>query len=171
MYDPGEYFLDFNKDGMRNPPDMSATAFKGITCSGSPLTCSNDSIAIGASHLIIMSTSAANITPVPTSLSVAHSTTTPPVTNTVGLQFTVVDLNGNAMPAGTTIAVTADSAIGTLSGPGVNWTIGCDSGVGGVTLGVTLTAGTSAASGNITITVTTPGTKTVTVLPVPVSVT
>jgi hypothetical protein len=74
------------------------------------------------------------------------------------------------MPAGTTIAVIADTAIGTISGTGASFTIGCRSAVGGDTLSVTLTAATTAgASGNITIQVTTPGTKTLTELAIPVT--
>ncbi len=175
MFDSGEYFLDFNQSSTRDAGDGT---FKGITCTGAPPTCSNKSLAIGATHLLIMSTSGAQISAMPVSgfgtagsaYTIPHSTTTPAVTNSGTLQYTVMDLNGNPMAAGTTVTVTADSAIGTISGPGANWTIGCRSALGGDTLSVSLAAGTSAASGNITITVTSPGTKTVTVYVIPVQV-
>ena len=80
------------------------------------------------------------------------------------------------MAAGTTVTVTADSTAGTVSGPGVSWTIGCRSGGGpadglsggGDSLFVTLTGagtagGTTTPSGNVTITVTSPQSKTSTV--------
>jgi len=83
-----------------------------------------------------------------------------------------VDGNGNPMAAGTTVGVTADSAIGTVSGSGVSWTIGCRTALGGEDLSVTFTAGTSAgAAGNITITVTSPGTHTATVRTISVTLT
>jgi hypothetical protein len=177
VYDSGEFFLDFNQNGKYDPADPSASAFKGITCTGSPVTCSTSTLAISASHLVIMSTSAADISLVSTpgfggsgtSLTIAHSTTAPPVTNTGAINFNVKDLNTNPMAAGTTVTVTADSAIGTISGTGALWTIGCRTALGGENLSVTLTAGSTAgAVGNITITVTSPGTKTATVFPIAV---
>ena len=175
MYDSGEYFLDFNQSIHAR---RRRWHLQGHHLHGRPPSCSNKSLAIGASHLLIMSTSGAQISAMPVSgfgtagsaYTIPHSTTTPAVTNSGTLQYTVMDLNGNPMAAGTTVTVTADSAIGTISGPGANWTIGCRSALGGDTLSVSLAAGTSAASGNITITVTSPGTKTVTVYVIPVQV-
>jgi hypothetical protein len=176
-YDSGEFFLDFNQDGMRNPPDPSLTAFKWITCTGSPATCSTSTLAIGVSHLLIMSTAGAQLTNLSGAggfsgtnpLILAHSVASPGTTSTGTLNFTVEDLNGNPMAAGTTVSVTADSAIGTITGPGASWTIGCRNGTGGDPLAVTLTASTNAgASGNITVSVTSPGTKTVSVFSIPV---
>jgi hypothetical protein len=181
-YDSGEYFLDFNHNGVR---DVGDGTFKGITCTGSPPTCSTSTLAIGVEHLLIMSTAGANVSVVGTpgfvsngsSLTIHHSvpavTGPPPVpamTYTGSVNFNVQDLNGNPMAAGTTVAVTADTAIGTLTGPGVSWTIGCRSALGGEGLSVTLTASTTqGAAGNITISVTSPGTKTVSVYTIPVT--
>jgi hypothetical protein len=101
QYDLGEYFLDFNQNGKWDAGDGT---FKGITCTGTTAgsTCSTKTLAIGASHLIIMSTSGAKIT----LLSPAS-----PVTITHGtgssIQFNVQDLNGNPIAAGSTIVVTA----------------------------------------------------------------
>jgi hypothetical protein len=185
-YDSGEYFLDFNHNGMWDPPDPSLTAFKGITCSGTPPTCSTSTLAIGVSHLIIMSTANAKVTVnsapgfggTPTSgLTINHSVVASPGPPAVpaqtisgNLDFTVADLNGNPMAAGTTVSVVADSAIGTISGPGAAWTIGCREAIGGEALVVTLTASTTpGAAGNITLSVTSPGTKTVSVFTIPVT--
>jgi hypothetical protein len=75
------------------------------------------------------------------------------------------------MAAGTTIAVTADTAIGTISGPGAALTIGCSTAIGGQSTVVTFTAGTTTgAVGNIYIQVTSPGTHTLTELAIPVQV-
>ena len=176
-YDSGEFFLDFNQNGTWDAPDPSATAFKGITCTGTPATCSTSTLAIGVSHLIIMSTSNANIGIVSTpgftgsgSLTIGHSPASPAPAVTGSINFNVVDANGNPMAAGTTVSVTADTAIGTVSGSGVSWTIGCRTALGGESLTATLTAGANAgAVGNITITVTSPGTHTATILSIPVT--
>ncbi len=123
-----------------------------------------------------MSTAAASVTVTGiTNFSGGNPLTLP--NNTSGsIDFNVEDLNTNPMAAGTTIRVMADSAIGTISGPGASWTIGCRtaSGLpangGGENLSVTLKAtATAGASGNITITVTSPGTKTNTVFVIPVT--
>jgi hypothetical protein len=177
VYNSGEFFLDFNQNGKWDAGDGT---FKGITCTGNPITCSTSTLAIGASHLVIMSTSVANTDmivstpgfgggPPPTTLTIAHSTTNPAVTSTGAINFNVRDSNGNPMAAGTTVSVTSDSAIGTISGTGASWTIGCRTALGGEPLSVNFTAGTNAgAIGNITITVTSPGTKTATVVPISV---
>jgi hypothetical protein len=190
-YDSGEYFLDFNHNQMRDAGDGT---FKGITCTGNTpgSTCSTTTLAIGASHLLIMSTANANValSSAPGfggtggSLTINHSVpaspgppAVPAMTYTGTVNYNVADLNGNPMAAGTTVTVTADAAIGTLSGPGVSWTIGCRAGVptappnaAGENLSVTLTASTTAgASGNITISVISPGTKTNSVYTIPVS--
>ena len=120
-----------------------------------------------------MSTSAANIqvTNISSSLSpITHGTS-------AQITFTVQDLNGNPMPAGTTVTTTADSGAGTINGgSGANFTIGCRSGGGPTGPGAdTLTANFTASStagggGNIIITVTSPGTKTATPVYIPVTV-
>jgi len=59
-YNLGDYFIDFNQNGKRDAPSGS---FVGITCTGitAGSTCSASTLAIGASHLLIMSTGAAQI--------------------------------------------------------------------------------------------------------------
>jgi hypothetical protein len=178
-YDSGEYFLDFNQNAVRDPPDPALTAFKGITCSGTPATCSTSTLAIGISHLLIMSTAQANLTSVTAGgqfggtpaggLTITHSPASPLAPNTGAFNFTVEDLNGNPMAAGTSVSVTADSNIGTITGTGAAWNIGCRNGsipVNGSLgdpLSVTFTAGANPGAGNITVTVTSPGTKTTTI--------
>jgi len=77
----------------------------------------------------------------------------------------------------TTVTAAADSAIGTLTGPGTNFTIGCRTGGGPGssnpgydTLGVNLTTASAPGSGSITITVTSPESKTATIVTIPVTV-
>lgn len=167
-YEVGEYFLDFNQNGTRDPGDGT---FKGITCtgSGSSATCSTTTLAIGAQNIIVMSTSAAVITPTPGSISIPASVSGG-ATSSAALNIDVVDTNGNPMAAGTTIVATADASIGSVAGPGTNAKIGCQNS-GHSSTSVTLTAPTSAGSGVITITVTSPGTGSQTITTVPVTIT
>jgi len=172
-YDLGEYFLDFNQNGAWDGPDG---VFKGITCSGS--SCTTTTLAIGVAHLIIMSTSNANITVTSNSgftvngggLAI-NASVNGGQTITGTITYTVVDQNGNPMAAGTTVVVTADTSIGTISTSTASNIIGCESAVGGNTYSATFTAGTTAgAAGNIQIQVTSPGTKSITNLEIPVTV-
>jgi hypothetical protein len=180
-YDLGEYFLDFYQKGIW---EAGSGTFVGITCTGTTpgSTCSTSTLAIGVSHLIIMSTSGASVgitsttfaggPPPGTALTLAHSGASPAPPSTGAINFNVQDSNGNPMAAGTTVGVTADAAIGTISGQGASWTIGCRTAVGGENLSVTLTAGATAGSvGNITITVTSPGTHTASIFTIPVKLT
>jgi hypothetical protein len=193
--DLGEPYLDANESGayvsgdyyynFYNQPQWEGPSgvFKGITCSGS--TCTATTLGIGVSHLLIMSTSAAGpILANPSGFSIPASTAasgqTPAMTSTQAVTFTVQDQNKNPMAAGTTVTAALDnSALGTLTGVGTNFTIGCRSGGGpadgqngwtGDTLPLTFTAGTSPASGNIVVTITSPQSKSSTVFTIPVDV-
>jgi hypothetical protein len=158
QYDSGEYFLDYNQDGKWN---AGAGSFIGITCSGTAAgsTCSTSTLAIGVSSLIIMSTGNAQISAT-TSGVVTHGGTTT-------IAFNVQDLNGNPMAAGTTVAVSADAGVGTISGATANFIIGCQSNVGGTNFTSTVLGAATPGAGNVTITVTSPGTKSQTILSIP----
>jgi hypothetical protein len=147
-YDVGEYFLDFNHDGVRNPADGH---FKGITCTGSTptSTCSTATLGISASSLIVMSTSNAQITLLApaTPLSFGENAT-------IAIQYNVQDLNGNPMAAGTTVTVSASSAVGTVSQPTFN--IPCSTALGGETFTSFLTTAAAPGSGTLSITVVSP---------------
>ncbi|HVO46937.1 MAG TPA: hypothetical protein VMT29_11430 [Steroidobacteraceae bacterium] len=165
-YQVGEYFLDFNHNGTRDAGDGT---FKGITCSGG--SCTTTTLAISASHLIVMSTSQAAVSFVSASsaftgngsgLTIAHSASG---TITIG----VSDANGNAMAAGTTVTVTASTAAGTPTVTPSPFVIGCDGG-NGVQIPFSFSAASSPGSGTITIQVTSPnGTNTVFGIPVTVT--
>jgi hypothetical protein len=163
-YVSGDYFDNyFNGPAYEGPSGK----FIGIICTGS--SCSTSTLAIGVEHLLIMSTSGANIGNITSSASLSGATAP------VGITFTVADQNGNPMAAGTTVAATA--SVGTLTGSGTSFTIGCDSGGGpngppnlvANPLSLTWTPPTTAGSGEISITVTSPGTKSATTVTIPVS--
>jgi hypothetical protein len=74
------------------------------------------------------------------------------------------------MAQGTTITSALDStSLGTYAQEPATFTVGCNSDRGGVTLGGTFTAGTTAGSGNIVVTVTSPSGST-TIYTIPVTV-
>jgi hypothetical protein len=97
-----------------------------------------------------MSTSAASIT--------GPSAITGAANQYIPITYNIKDLNGNAMPKGTTISVAATGPAGTLDSP-TSFTVPCDGGTSGTTVKVFLTipATTPVVPGAITITVTSPG--------------
>ncbi|MBS0417488.1 MAG: hypothetical protein JSR66_07225 [Proteobacteria bacterium] len=168
-YAVGEYFLDFNKNSTRDPGDGT---FKGITCTAT--SCNTTTLAIGVSIPIVMSSGHGVITFGGVTggftgnfsgagLSIARS-----ASGTVN--FNLKDANGNSMPAGTTVAVSAPSTVGTVTQTPNPYAVGCDAGTTGATVPFSFTAATAAGSGNLTILVTSPG-QIATVLTVPVTIT
>jgi hypothetical protein len=170
QYDSGEYFLDYNQNGKWDAGDGT---FKGITCTGSTpgSTCTSSTLALGVNQLIVMSTGAAQIYNVVGSGGLSGSASGMTIThgNSGTITFSVQDSNNNPIPAGSTISVTASSGVGTISGGG-SYTEGCNTAVGGDSWVSFLTAATSPGSGNITITITSAGTKSSTILYIPVTV-
>ena len=167
QYDSGEYFLDYNHDGTRNGPSGS---FVGITCTGSGAsdTCTTKTLAIGASHLLIMSTADSVLSCVSpagcSTLSVTHGG------GASQIVFNIQDGNGNPVAAGTSISVTASSGAGSITtNSSIN--VGCSTAVGGDDYSAYLTPPTTAGSGTITIQATSPGTHTISApLVIPVTV-
>jgi Bacterial Ig-like domain (group 1) len=166
-YDLGEYFLDFYNKGVYEAPSGT---FIGITCTGTTATstCTQNTLAIGVSHLITMSTSGANIT---------YVSSTPAMGNASGLTlpasggtvvFNVQDENGNAMAAGTTVSITSGSTTDMTATQVGATAVPCDSAKGGENFAVNLTPNTA---GNTTLTVSVASPNgTITYLIVPVTV-
>jgi hypothetical protein len=157
VYDSGEYFLDFNQNGKR---DAGSGSFVGITCTGitAGSTCSTNTLAISASHLIIMSTSTAQAPTIAASsgFAVSGNDLSIGVGDSGTVSFQIVDLNGNSMAAETSVVITlSNSTIGTLTQfPGT--VIGCNSDTGGQAFGASFAASTTVGSGIINVTVTSP---------------
>jgi hypothetical protein len=175
--DSNEPYFDFNGSGTYNSPDGK---FNGLLCSAGTAICSSQrSIDVRTSKVIVLSSSRANIT-INGGASIALPACTAggagaPATFTV----TVVDMNGNAPPAGSTINFTttngtiisanriAENSIGCRT---AGYT-GCPAAAGAPTFGdylvtmqsdVTWSTTTGAcsvnqrSSGTFTVTVTTP---------------
>lgn len=171
QYDSGEYFLDYNHNSTRDGPSGS---FVGITCTGTDAssTCTTKTLAIGAAHLLIMSTADSIVTFVgATGFTGNFSGMSIPHSGTGSITFNVQDGNGNPVAAGSSIAISADSSVGTVSSSTSSFTVGCATAVGGQNFTTFVNASGTAGSGTITIKVTSPGTKTSTIYTIPVSVT
>ncbi len=176
IYKSGDPYIDFNNNGVRDPGTGS---FVGIICTGTGVnsSCAQGTLAIGVSHLLIMSTSNALIAPVSVTTGGTTAgfgpTLTLPRATSASVTFNVQDQHGNSMAAGTTVAISADPAI-VASPPGVTQaagtsSVGCDAGQGGQGYPATFTTVGTPASGNLTVVVTSPS-GSVTSLTVPVSV-
>jgi hypothetical protein len=155
-YDVGEYFLDFNQNGHR---DAGTGSFVGITCTGitAGSSCTTSTLAISASHLIIMSTSLANISVSSVSgLTAGGGGYSIAAGDTGSITFNVQDLNGNAMAAGTTVSSVYSSAAGTWTQTPSTFTIGCQSDLGGTDVSGIFTANTTPGTGELTVTVVSP---------------
>lgn len=138
--DANEPFIDFNGNRAFDGPDGKYNGvLQGAAFVGAP-TSKN----VFGNLVIVMSSSAANITSAPASIAAPG-----------GFSVTVTDINGNTMPSGTTIAVTAP--FGTLTGL-ISFTVPQNTGFG-VTLPLFIAAGATPTvqTGVITVKVTSPG--------------
>jgi len=118
---PDEPYFDFNRNGYYTAPknavagDVSHPSdglYRGSLCNGDPLVCSaQKSIDVRSSQLIVFSSSTANIT-INNGATIALPVCTPAGPGgSVSFPVTVVDQNGNAMPAGTTVAFSTTNGI------------------------------------------------------------
>ena len=106
QYVNGDYFFDFNHDGVRNPPDGK---YHGVGCQGTAtVQCGTPTVGIGLQDCIVMSTSGVGVQPGPT-LSPPNYTMSAGQSAT----FFVSDGNGNVPPSGMTFSISA-------SGPSVS---------------------------------------------------
>jgi hypothetical protein len=160
-YDVGEPFYDFYNGagelGVRNGPDGF---FNGVLCSGA--ACPTDplkrSAGIGARNLIILSGSNPVIS---LSGGGAFGSRTIGINSATTFGLWIRDVNGNPMPGGTTVSVTANGAGLTAATP-TGATVPCTTlpanvEASGITLfGFTVTSGTTLGTGSFSVTVTTP---------------
>jgi len=153
--DAGETFIDFNGNNSFDAPDgkyngvLQGTAYIGAPKSKHVF--SNTTLVMSTSGALITNSCAGNI-------SVASTLST-------SCNITVVDLNGNTMPAGTKVAFTYTSIVAGIKLTSTDSTFGNSSASQGLTFSVSLTDdGTAAAAvpsvkanGMLSVTVTTPG--------------
>ena len=143
-HDAGEFFLDFDLSGTYGTGD---TFFNGLLCQPGPGSgeCATSQVTgIGDSGIIIMSGSGAVI------LDDVAGTLAAPGTVT----FTIGDVNGQPMPAGTEVKLEANN--GSIVGPS-DYIVPCTSFDGPGLFSFVVDADTTTSSGAGVLTVTTPG--------------
>jgi hypothetical protein len=155
LFVPGEFFIDFNKNGSHDGPDGT---FNGLLCEGSLCNTTQTSVAIGTGNLIVVSGSHANFTLVGGS---------PPFALPQPISMYIYDDRYQQMPAGTTVTVSFTTNAGVLSSPTpAAWpcsqtTPVFDSTGNVVSAGqaytFTVSKSTTPANGTMFVTVTTPG--------------
>ncbi|MEJ0037208.1 MAG: Ig-like domain-containing protein [Gammaproteobacteria bacterium] len=152
-YEPGEDFFDFNNNQTRDGPDG---LFNGVLCKDTSGRCgaaSTRSTGIGRSARVIMSGSTPTIA--------VSGVTSMTANSAIALSFTVLDVNGNIMPGGTTVALSASGSGLSVAAPG-SFAVPCalpavNASIAGQTVfGFTVNSGTTLGTGVATLTVTTP---------------
>ena len=176
QHDSGEFFFDFNKDGVRNAPNGK---YHGAGCLGtSSVSCdSSSTLSIGTQDCIIMSTSQVII--VPDDGGTAASTAGNHQVQGSSRVYDVYDLKGNAPPAGMTFVTVTNGTTATIanntvpdigcasSPPGIRYTDANDVNnvpkqlIGGGTYQITVTVPGTAQNGSFTIQATSPASNTV----------
>lgn len=145
-YKSGDWFYDFNHNGVRDGPDGM---FHGSGCIGNgTVTCSPvSSIAVGEQICIVMATSENQF---PTVLS---GTKQSPGTTVV---YPLSDLNGNIPANGTTFAVVASGATVSITNPGAVGNISCANSQPPTGYGVSVSVSAASAAGTFYITARSP---------------
>jgi hypothetical protein len=171
-YQTGEDFIDFNVNGIRDPAD---TIFNGVLCNDTSGRCgaaTTRSTGIGQQNKIILSGSNPVVTlpdgsSLPGSVNMAFSSART-------FSYWIRDVNGNVMPGGTTVTVTASGGGLSVTQPST-FTVPCSTiaansvfpGITAFSFGVT--SGTTSGTGVVTLSVRTPSDR-VTVYQISVSV-
>ena len=159
-YAMGDKFFDFNNNGVRDGPDG---IYEGVLCND-VLRCdaTKKSAGIGQQNVIIMSGSAASIDPIDGSGAIVAAPTTMVQKSSLGLLFWVRDVNGNVMPGGTTIALSASGSANLQVVAPSSYTVPCTAPLnnakvsGATAIPFTLTSAATSGSSVVTVTVTTP---------------
>jgi hypothetical protein len=160
-YDTRDYYYDFNGNGVHDGPNGR---FDGVLCNDPLQTgvCGSKTTAVGAFTKLITSGS------VPTNVSVTTAGQKTKIKNGDGLPaplsisagsgiyaFTLADVNNNPMPAGTTISLTAQSNVFSITGQS-SYKVGCETLPGSYAFFLLPASATVGASGTVILTVTTP---------------
>jgi hypothetical protein len=126
--DTNEPYFDFKGNGYYTAPKSAASGdishlsdgkYRGLLCNGDPAVCSSQkTIDVRASQVIVFSASTANIT-INNGATIALPVCTLAGGPGAAVTFTVtvVDLNGNAMPVGSTVAFSSSNGIVTSAAP------------------------------------------------------
>jgi hypothetical protein len=169
----GDYFLPAQSGAPYAPPP-TPPVFVGVTCTGtSPTsTCTENTLAISQSALIIMSTGPAAVSIASAGGVFSYSSTggltstgTGAGTVTFNIASDYADYStgviANPIPAGSTVAFSASTSLGTVDTTTTTFTEPCSTSVTGDQFTVLIDSVPSGASGDITVKVTSAGTATI----------
>ena len=150
-----EEFLDFNGDGSEAADGL----YNGTKCSATNTACSTQkSMDVRQNIVLTMSShyvgSVTYDSGFPAYTPFTTLVITPGVGNSGYANMTVADINGNPMPAGTTIAITAPTGL-TLNSP-ASYTVGNTSASGGTSHDISVTSTATPGTDVIKILITTP---------------
>jgi hypothetical protein len=176
----GDYFLDYKQTGQYAPPP-TPPVFVGITCNGTTAssTCTESTLAISQSALIIMSTGPATV-----SLAGAggvFSISNGNVVNTAAGSGTITfnissyygdystGVSANPIPAGSLVSFSVGGTIGTVDTSTTSFTEGCSTSSTGDQFTVLLDNVPASASGTLNVKVTSAGTSSLTLYSLPVN--
>jgi len=154
----GDFFYDFNNNGVHDAPDGN---FNGVLCADPAHCAGPKSLGIGAHNVIIFSGSSAQITGSSGGAAIPAGGIHVPLNGATAVSFLVYDVNGNAMPGGTTVSLGVSGGGLTIAIP-TSFTVPCtgiwkNTPFGGITqFNFSVTAGSTAGGGVATLTVTTP---------------
>ncbi len=114
-YKAGDFFFDFNQDGVRNPPDGM---YHGGGCVGNgTVTCApTSSIAVGEQTCLVMSTSELQFPNIVSGTTQSKGTT---------VTYFVSDLKGNVPAFGTTFTLVNSGTSASITNPGAVPNISC----------------------------------------------
>lgn len=149
-YDPGEVIYDFNNNSTRDPADG---IFNGVLCLDTSGRCdpARKTTGIAAHNVIIMSDNTpAGVTP-------ANGSTLPSLSQGASRSYSFVfaDLNGNPLPAETTIAASVNGTGLTLGAPN-SFKVPCTTEPTQYSFSLTASGTATIGNGTLTILVTTP---------------
>jgi hypothetical protein len=157
-YAAGDFFYDFNNNGVHDGPDGN---FNGVLCND-PSRCNGPkSAGIGAQNVVIFSGSSAVITATDGGAAIPLAGIHIGYNGAANLSFLIYDVNGNVMPGGTTVSLSASGAGLSVAAP-TSFAIPCtgiwkNTPFGGLTqFNFTVSASSTAGTGVVTLTVTTP---------------
>ncbi len=151
-----EEFLDFDSSGTYTAVD---TQYNGTKCSSTNTACSTQK-SMDVRQALVLTMSDHNVGTVtyddgfPTYVAFTTLVITPGVGNSGYARMTIADSNGNPMPAGTSISITAPTGL-TLDSSS-SYTVASTSALGGTSYDINVTSTASPGTGNIGISVTTP---------------
>jgi hypothetical protein len=139
----GEPFIDFFNTGKREGPDGLV---QSALCEGPLCSTAGSSVAIYANNVIVLSGSGAYVT----------WSGTPHLSAGGSFSIRLTDLHNQQMPGGTTMSITASPSSATTIVSPTAYVAPCSEAVGGQSIPIITSAGSTPSAGTLLLTITTP---------------